>query len=60
MTILDSLKAYNDRFSDGFPSIPLLRDNGEEWCMKIIQNCLDTGKDVYEMGYLKDDPDVLY
>lgn len=57
MIIMDSLKAYNRRFPDGFPTIPLLQSKGEAWCMKIIQHCLDAGKDVYEMGYLEEPED---
>lgn len=58
-TFLEAFDAYNKRFPEGFPAVPLL-DNGDEWCIKIIDRCLKEGKDVYEMGYLKDDPDVLY
>ncbi len=54
---------YNERFPDGFPSIPLLTGKGPDWCAKIIARCLEANKDVYEMGYADDpgeDIDVKY
>jgi len=54
---------YNERFPDGFPSVPLLIGNGPDWCAKIIARCLEANKDVYEMGYADDpseDIDVKY
>lgn len=58
-TLSDALNAYNKKFSDGFPTIPLL-NNGDEWCINVIKRCIEANKDVYEMGYLDDDPDILY
>ncbi len=41
---------YDKKFEGGFPSIPLC--GNPDKAIKIIKDCLDKGKDVYEMGYL--------
>lgn len=43
--------AYNDFFNDTFPSYPL-RGRGDEECVRIIKDCLERQKDVYELGYI--------
>lgn len=56
----EKLDAYADKFGDGFPMIPLAWGRTEEEIIDIIDNCLKNGKDVFEMGYVDDDNDVMY
>ena len=54
------LEQYAKRFGDGFPTIPLAWGRTEAEVIDIIKECLEKGKDVYEMGLLSDDDDVKY
>ena len=54
------MKEYTERFDDGFPMIPLKWGRSDKEVVAIIDRCLKEGKDVYELGYLKDDPDIDY
>ena len=56
----EMLAAYADRFGDGFPAYQIARGRPDEEVIKIIQECLDKGKDAYELGYVQDDDDILY
>lgn len=56
----EKLKEYAERFDDGFPMIPLGWGKTDEEIIAIIDDCLEKGKDVYELGYVTDDEDVLY
>ena len=51
---------YNKVFEDGFPSFQIMRSRTEPETIKIIKDCLEQGKDAYELGYLSDDNDVQY
>lgn len=51
---------YAEKFGDGFPSFEIARGMSDEETEKIIQECLDKGKDAYELGYVQDDDDILY
>lgn len=51
---------YAKKFDDGFPMMPLGWGRTDEQIIEIIDRCLKTGKDVYELGYIEDDPDLLY
>lgn len=51
---------YAEKFGDGFPSFEIARGMSDEEAEKIIQECLDKGKDAYELGYVQDDDDILY
>ncbi|BBK61859.1 hypothetical protein A9CBEGH2_07990 [Amedibacterium intestinale] len=55
----EAIEAYNKTFKDGFPSIPLL-SRPEKEVIEIVENCIKNNKDVYEMGYLKLDDDIIY
>lgn len=54
------LEKYAKRFGEGFPTIPLAESRTEEEVIEIIRECLDKGKDVYELGYVEDDEDLQY
>ena len=51
---------YGKKFNDGFPMIPLGWGKSEDELIEIINECLKKGKDVYELGYVKDDMDLMY
>ena len=52
-------REYVKRFDDSFPMIPLVWGRSEEELESIIDECLEKGKDVYELGYV-DDLDIEY
>lgn len=54
------LQAYVDRFGEGFPMMPLAWGREYSEVIQIIDECLEKGKDVYELGYVTDDEDTLY
>jgi len=54
------LKKYAERFPDGFPTIPLAWGRKEDEVIEIIKECLEKGKDVYELGYVEDGTDFDY
>lgn len=56
----EKLREYADRFDDGFPMIPLAWGREDSEVIQIIDECLEKGKDVYELGYVTDDEDTLY
>lgn len=55
----EAIEAYNKKFKDGFPTIPLL-SRPEKEVIEIVEQCIKNNKDVYEMGYLKLDDDIVY
>lgn len=56
---LKAIELYDQTFGqDTFPTIPLLMDIGDEETIKIINECVEKNKDVYELGYLS--LDVIY
>lgn len=57
--LLKALGRYQDCFNDRFPTIPLYKGNDEE-TIEIIDRCIENKKDVYEMGFLTLDLDILY
>jgi hypothetical protein len=54
------LKQYAQRFGDGFPTIPLAWGRTQEEVEDLIKQCLDAGKDAYEMGFVEDNTDLVY
>jgi NCAIR mutase (PurE)-related protein len=56
----DKLLEYSKKFNDGFPMIPLASGRTNEEIIEIIDECIKKNKDVYELGYVKDDPDIYY
>lgn len=55
-----ALELYEKTFDDSFPTIPLLMDKSKTEVVKIINKCISEGKDVYDLGYLSLDNDIIY
>lgn len=56
----EMLKKYRKKFGESFPMIPLKWGRTDSEVIEIIENCLAQGKDVYELGLVSDDEDVIY
>ena len=54
------LEQYAKTFGEGFPMIPLAWGRTEEEIMALIQKCLDSKKDAYELGLVQEDDDLQY
>ena len=54
------LAEYLEIFKEGFPMIPLKWGRTDKQVIEIIDRCLKEKKDVYELGYITDDDDVMY
>lgn len=52
-------EAYRNTFHDDFPSIPLAETREDDEIIEIIEECIESKKDVYDLGYL-DLEDVMY
>lgn len=55
-----ALELYYVKFNDSFPTVPLMAGRSDDEVIKIIKECVDKEKDVYDLGYLKLDDDILY
>lgn len=49
---------YKKKFNDDFPTIPFGNAEDEK-IIEIINDCVESGKDVYDLGYLELD-DIMY
>ena len=56
----EKMKKYLETFYEGFPTYPLAWGRSDDEVIEIIDNCLRKKKDVYELGYVKDDDEVFY
>lgn len=56
----EKIMEYAERFGEGFPMIPLAWGRSDAEVIAIIDECLKKGKDVYELGYVKDEDDFDY
>ena len=54
------INEYEKLFGDQFPTYPLMLARTEEQVIETINDCIENGKDVYQMGYLEDSLDILY
>lgn len=54
MNLKDYLNQYFEKFGDIFPMYPLAYSATESELIEMIKKCLDSGKDVYEIGIIKD------
>lgn len=58
--LIQWIQKYDKAFpEDGFPTIPLAMNGEDEDVIAIIKECLDKGKDVYELGFCTLE-DVMY
>ncbi|WP_288832075.1 hypothetical protein [uncultured Megasphaera sp.] len=55
-----ALELYEKTFDDSFPTIPLLMDKSKTEVVEIINKCISEGKDVYDLGYLSLDHDMIH
>ena len=60
LTLKEILEKYDKTFEGGFPTVPLAWGRTDAEVNEIVDNCIKNGKDVYEMGYVTDNPDVIY
>ena len=60
MMLEAKLNEYEKLFVDQFPTYPLMLARTEEQVIETINDCIENGKDVYQMGYLEDSLDILY
>lgn len=51
--IEEALNLYLQIFDDGFPTIPLRYSRSDEEILKMINNCIEQKKDVFQLGYYK-------
>ena len=58
--LMDKLREYAKRFGDGFPMYQLGRSRTDEEVIAIIDECLENGRDCYELGYLTKEYGVKY
>lgn len=54
------LVEYANKFGEGFPTYQIARMKTTAEVIGIIEECLNSGKDAYELGYVTDDLDVKY
>ena len=54
------MQAYAQVFDDGFPMVPLGWGRSDAEIIEIIDRCLKENKDVYELGYIENNPDIDY
>lgn len=57
--LLQALDLYELTFDDGFPTMAV-GGMADEKMIEIINECVKKKKDVYELGYLSLDDDILY
>ena len=55
--LFDFIKLYAEKFDD-YPGWQLLRQYTEARNIEIIQECLEKGKDVYQLGYVVEPEDL--
>ena len=58
--LIKALEDYENKFKDGFPTVPLLSKYEESEIIDMISKCIAENKDVYDMGYLELDEDIMY
>ena len=53
------MKEYEELFGESFPTFCFMHLSSKE-LEKIIDECLEEGKDAYELGYVSDDENMKY
>ena len=56
----EKLQEYANKFGEGFPMMPVAWGRTEEEVIRIIDECIVKDKDVYELGYVEEDDNVIY
>ena len=59
-TIDEMMVEYAKRFGDGFPSFQIMRTRSDDEIIIIIEDCLEKGKDAYELGYVSGNEEIEY
>lgn len=54
------LDEYYEKFGEALPTYQIARTRTEDEVIAIIEECINKGKDVYELGYCTLDDDVQY
>lgn len=54
------LVEYAHKFGEGFPTYQIARLKTTEEVIAIIEDCLNSEKDAYELGYVTDDLNIMY
>ena len=54
------LEEYIDKFGEGFPTFQVFRGITEEERIAVVQECIDKGKNAYELGLCSLDDDLYY
>ena len=57
--LFDAMEQYEEVFDDTFPRSQMTGRSDAE-ILQIISECIKKKKDVYDLGYLTLDDDVLY
>ena len=52
--------AYAEKFGEGFPMFQLATNRSDDEIIAIIEECVKSGKNVYERGIVKNGENVLY
>lgn len=58
--LVKAMDEYLQAFGDSFPADPLAVSNPPEKVIEMIGECLEKGKDVYDLGYLSLDEGIMY
>lgn len=53
-------RQYYERFGESVPAYQIFRGRTDAEVDAIVRECLEKGKDVYELGYCTLDEDVEY
>lgn len=51
---------YREMFGENLPTYQICRGRTDEEVNAILRECIDKGKDVYDLGYCTLDDDVEY
>lgn len=57
--LYEYMDKYAEAFDDGFP-LSMFANKSPKECVRIIKTCLKENKDVYDLGILKLDLDIMY
>ena len=55
-----AFEQYKTAFGDEFPTIPIAVSRTEEEVIEIINKCVNTNRDVYDLGYVSLEENIMY